>query len=906
VQVPSRTKKRSRRPSLPFRHLPDAGNNSAIVRPSLLDRFTRAPKRSVFLLHAPAGFGKTYVLADCARRARRRGWAIAWLNLKRPERDVEILTRAIVDALKVARVAAALPGASAKKAERIARAQACAEELASAIGGQPKPVLLVLDDYAQAESEEVSAFLQTMFEQMPRNLTVALASRGPPRLALARLLLEGRLVRLDKTALAFTLAQTREFFASSLSGSDLATVQELTEGWPAALRMAELCRPAWRAAKGDLTNCTTFIELFTEYALAEVLGDVDERLADFLTAASIVETIEPTLADAIAGNDDGARLLATLVSNHSILHATDGKANTWRIPTLLQLALRGRLMCRGASYVHDVNFRAAAWYESQGRLVESTRHYVAAGKPDMAAMALERIGPMTIILKEGDEYIAALLDLLPSEQLAASPRLALCRLFLDYKRGFVTETRHQYEEISRRTAGFTVDREGGNDMELKTEAAFLDLAMQVYQRSSVGSTFLRSVEERLGSVERADVLALTIKLVLSMLFKLRGELDLAANALVEAEKMSAKLSSAWAMVWVRQHFGALALARGHLHDARHELQIGLKMWRTSFRANLPYRALTYILLAEIDYECNALAESQSKLDEALHSAEHIEGWHELYASLYETAAMLALHREGREQAHMLLSRAEGTQRIRGLLKNLLPAMRMRISVLSGDFERAREIAEKHRFAQVWADPDSLDELSWREWDLIGIALSQLAVQAGDLQHAGEILDRMYQAVRLSGRLRAQVRVDIMRADICRRREQHSSAVRYFTQAVETGATQGYLRTFLDEPDRVRPLLATLDAVSGETTAPHLAAFAARLGRALPRGTEQPRESELLSSREREVMHELSLGHSNKLIARKLGLSEPTVKFHVQNIFRKLDVRKRASAVAEAHRKGFLS
>lgn len=54
------------------------------------------------------------------------------------------------------------------------------------------------------------------------------------------------------------------------------------------------------------------------------------------------------------------------------------------------------------------------------------------------------------------------------------------------------------------------------------------------------------------------------------------------------------------------------------------------------------------------------------------------------------------------------------------------------------------------------------------------------------------------------------------------------------------------------------------------------------------------------------MRELSLGHSNKLIACKMGLSEPTVKFHVQNIFRKLDVRKRASAVAEAHRKGFLS
>ena len=63
---------------------------------------------------------------------------------------------------------------------------------------------------------------------------------------------------------------------------------------------------------------------------------------------------------------------------------------------------------------------------------------------------------------------------------------------------------------------------------------------------------------------------------------------------------------------------------------------------------------------------------------------------------------------------------------------------------------------------------------------------------------------------------------------------------------------------------------------------------------------------MLSEREHDVVRELSVGHSNKLIARKLGLAAPTVKFHVQNLFRKLGVRKRAAAVAEAHRRGWLT
>lgn len=862
------------------------------------------PKRSVLLLHAPAGFGKTYALAEHAKRARKRGCAVAWLNLTRSERDIESLSHSITEALKVAKVAAALPATPSSRVDAIATAQARAEAMAAAIGDQSKPVLLVLDDYEQAQSEPVRAFLQTLFEHIPMNLTVALASRAPPRLALARLLLERRLIRIDKAALAFSVAETREFFANSLSGTDLKNLHELTEGWPAALRMAELCRPVWRASKASLDNCTTFIELCAEYALTEVLADVAEPLTDFLTAAAVVDIIEPSLADAIAGNDGGAVLLSQLATSHSILYATDTRANAWRVPALLKLALHARLMRHGASYVGGINIRAATWYESQGRLIEATRHYVAAGKAETAAAALERIGPLTIILREGDEYLAALLRLLPGEQFATSPRLALSRLFLDYKQGFITEAGQQYREISRRTSGFTVDR-GGDSAQLKTEAAFIDLAMQVYQRSCISSESLRSMEEQLAPVERADVLTMTMKLVLSMLFKLRGEFQLTEQALIEAEKMSAKLSSGWAMVWVRQHFGALALARGLLHDARHELQIGLTMWRTSFRANLPYRALTYILLAEIDYECNSLAESQSKLDEALHSADHIEGWHELYASLYETASMLALHREGRDQAHMMLSHAEGTQRIRMLLENFLPAMRMRIAVLTGDFEQAREISGRHGLAQIWASSASLDSLSWREWDLIGISLCQLAVHEGNLAQASEILERMYRTVLYSGRLRARVRIDIMRADIHRRCGQHGDAARSFIQAVETGAAQGYLRTFLDEPDRVGPLLALLTSAHAGKVAPHVAAFATRLARALPKETGQSPETELLSSREREVMHELSLGHSNKLIARKLGLSEPTVKFHVQNIFRKLDVRKRASAVAEAHRKGLL-
>lgn len=910
--MPSHRKKRDTREPLPFKFKPALDPHSPIPRPALMERLLRAHERSVLLFQAPAGFGKTYALAEWARQARRKDRAIAWINLRPTERDVASLLRVIAEALKLARVAVMPRVTPAREPHRATKIQEWGERLMTCIAQQSKSVLLILDDFSQAESEEVNTFMQLLFEQMPRNLKLAIASRGPTQLAVARLLLQGRLERIDKTALAFSPKETRTFFGGALSPAELKAAHEATEGWPAALRTIEVCLPAWRAARRDLDSVTTFHKLFGEYAFTDVLAGIDERLVNVLMITSIVDAIEPALANAITGDSDSdsdsdsAQLLSSIASRHSILQLTDVGRTTWRMPSLLRTALRRRLETQGAQYVDTLNSRAVAWYESEGRLLDAIRHAIRAGNIEAAAATLENAGPINLVLREGDERIAAILRLIPDDRVTASPRLALCRVFMNYKQGFIAEARHQYEDISRRTAGFTVDREGGDNARLATETVYVDLTMQLYERSSASSQFLQSLEQRLAAVMLTDMrLSLAMQIVVGLFFTLRGDLDLAANALEEAEKISARLASSWMMIWLRHHFGALALARGQLHDARYQLHLGLKTWRREFRHDVSYRALTYILLAEIDYEFNSLTEAQSKIDEALYSVEHVDGWYAPYASLYETASMLALHSDGPERAQALLRRAEGIQRVCHVLKHFLPAMRMHIAVLAEDSALAQEIADKHGLVQLWSSQASHDELSWRDWELIGFSLCRLAVQTDHLQQAIEMLDRMYQVARSSGRLRSQTRVHLLRADVCRRRGEHRSTMQYFTQALEIGAAQGYVRIFLDDPERLRALLPLLSTTRGETPPRHLLAFATRIGSALPGGAEQPKESELFSSREQEVIRELSLGHSNKLIARKLDLSEATVKFHLQKIFRKLGVRHRTSAVAKAHRRGLL-
>jgi DNA-binding CsgD family transcriptional regulator len=151
-------------------------------------------------------------------------------------------------------------------------------------------------------------------------------------------------------------------------------------------------------------------------------------------------------------------------------------------------------------------------------------------------------------------------------------------------------------------------------------------------------------------------------------------------------------------------------------------------------------------------------------------------------------------------------------------------------------------------------------------------------------------------------------VSVLRAVIADRESGKEQALVHMLHALELGHVQGYRRVFLDEGDLVRPSLLLVRSSEPGIVPTHLAIYAESLCKALERNSKDCPDdgASPLSEREHEVLRGLSEGKSNKLIARKLDLSAATVNFHVRNVFRKLSVRKRASAVAKARRRGLLS
>ena len=211
------------------------------ARPEVVAQLDQAGPDQVVAVVAPAGHGKTLLLAEWVRGD--QGPPTAWVSVDRDD-DPPRLWSAVLTAL------AALPGVPTDSAlHRLGQVRAdpvggdLVDDLAEAIDELDAPVRLVLDDVHDLPDPGPLRDIARLIRRRPRNLQLVLASRADPPLGLPRLRLEGRLVELRADRLRFSLADTAELLRSAgldLPPEQVARLYERTEGWVAGVRLAAI------------------------------------------------------------------------------------------------------------------------------------------------------------------------------------------------------------------------------------------------------------------------------------------------------------------------------------------------------------------------------------------------------------------------------------------------------------------------------------------------------------------------------------------------------------------------------------------------------------------------------------------------------------------------------------------
>jgi LuxR family maltose regulon positive regulatory protein len=844
----------------------------------------------VTLVSAPAGFGKTTLLTE---------WLAsypaptAWVSLDARDSDPSAFWAYVVAAAE-----RAAPGVGEAASDALRAAPGSLEQVVTALlndlAGLDCDLALVLDDYHVIESIEVHESMRFLVDNLPNQVHLVVASRADPPWALAALRARGDLLELRAADLRFTSDETAAYLNDSAGlGLDEADVDALggrTEGWIAALQLAALSLQGRDDPSAFIAGFAGDDRFVVDYLVDEVLDRQPPDIRRFLLDTSILARLSGPLCAAVTGRPDAKATLEGIERSNLFLVGLDDRRQWFRYHHLFGDVLRARLGDEDPEHVAELHRRASDWFETEGDLPNAVRHALAAEDFERAADLVE-IGLPALRLSRQDATQRVWLDALPRSVLANRPMLLHGLVGAHLVVGDMRGVESLLDEIDR-----LLEHPPAAGLVVHDHAEFGRLpARNAMHRA--GLALLRGdIDAAIRHGERASALAEpgdhTGRGAAAALVGLArwtvGDLD-AARSGYEAARAAFGDAEMWAdTLGVSLGLADMQFALGRLGDAERTLKAGLDVAAT--HGPLRGTADMHIGLAEVHLERNELdaaAEhlaASHELGEAMGLGQHAYRWRVVDARLRSIAGdhAAALRILGEAEQH---EDTDFSPKVRPVAATMA-----RARMASGDLVGAGRWAEARRL-----DPGD-DAEYLREYEHLTFA--RLLVATGRADEAIPLLERLAAAAESGHRTGSAIEALALGALAHHSRGNTTSFLSRLETALRRAAVERFVRVFLDSGPAMIPLLES--AVRHDRAAPEATALlmSARTRSAPAQALVDP-----LTAKELDVLRLLRTELTGPEIAAELIVSINTVRTHTKNIFTKLGVTNRRSAVRRADELG---
>jgi LuxR family maltose regulon positive regulatory protein len=352
-----------------------------VARTALVQRLVAAHAVPIISIVAPAGYGKTTLLAQWAQR---RGAPVAWISCDDGDNDRAVLLTSLAAA--VARVAPI--DTSVFRMLASGGALTVVARFMAAISATESPVALALD-HAEAITEPDC--LDTLAEfalRLPSGWQLAVASRHSLPLPVARLRAHGRLLEVGANDLAMSPAEAGSLLEGAglqLPEAGVAELVERTEGWPTGLYLAARAIRAGTPQRETGFASTGDDRHLRGYLRSELLDRASPAELSFLIRTSVLDRMCGPLCDAVLGRSGSARVLERLERQNLLVVPLDRRREWYRYHQLFQQLLRSELGRREPELIRGLHSRAAFWFEASGMPEAAVGHAQAGGDTDQVA-----------------------------------------------------------------------------------------------------------------------------------------------------------------------------------------------------------------------------------------------------------------------------------------------------------------------------------------------------------------------------------------------------------------------------------------------------------------------------------------------------------------------------------------
>ena len=281
---------------------------------------------SVLLVEAPAGYGKTSLIAQWRLDWLQGGAAVGWLNLDAGDRPITVVSGIALGLRRS--MGRANFGADAIDAVRRGAGTASAlTSLLAEITEASCPMVLVLDNGERIGDAEAVDVIDYLLHNLPPNLRVVVGTRPPARTQTLDLLGQGLLRRVTAADLCFDVPEAIHLLTVRFGGridADLcARMHGITGGWPLGLQLAAAALERAADPLRAIEEFSRSRDDATQHLFESVVASLPNGLGDFLTRCSLLDSLHPSLCEAVTGDDDAALSLQRLVVETPLVSATE-------------------------------------------------------------------------------------------------------------------------------------------------------------------------------------------------------------------------------------------------------------------------------------------------------------------------------------------------------------------------------------------------------------------------------------------------------------------------------------------------------------------------------------------------------------------------------------------------------
>lgn len=911
-----------------------------VPRPQLLEKIKQGSKKTLTLISAPAGYGKTTLLAEWIHFLQEEEtpapWAICWFSLdegdNEPMRFLTYLTAALekVD-LEISTATQEIIRSSDTLYPKTPLAM-----LLNDLQELTQAVLLVLDDYQFINNPAIHDGIMFLLEHLPENVHVVMATRSDPPIPLSRLRARGQLSEIRAEDLRFNPLEATRFlnqvFGLDLSQEQVTKLENRTEGWIAGLQLAGV------SMQGRV-DIPQFIEAFSgshrfimDYLAEEALSRQPSEIQSFLLQTSILERLNDSLCDyvlsinstgqppepqnptafPVRSNEQKIRL-ATLENLGLFIVPQDDERIWYRYHHLFADLLRTRLESTSPGLVTELHRRASKWFEKHGDVEGSIIHSLAAEDWDSANRLIDLHLP--IYLENGQmTTIFKWLEQFPKEELFKRPKLCIRVAEMYSQAGMIDQIDpllDKAEEMVSSSRNQGESKVGSPEINLSAEEVVLIQSMAPILRGlkAVCSGHpQRAMEICQAALENVPDMSLKELAVLYWVQgwaqRSLGNLNLAMDLLIKGTEYARASGAILRDIWT--DLGMVTRLAGKLPQSIDILENSLQAAIDRGVPNQGNLSRDESFLSFLYYEQNHLVQAFTYAKRAL---AHTQWWpsHNIIATVNVSLAQIMLARNDLNGSLNALQKAEEERKNRLMtpfVHSLVEVAWVQVWLKQGDWDLLDHWERKQvsvlESRSVSDDP--IDEyLELRLIMLVRLWIEKTKLDKKEQRYDTclSLLEQLEINSCRSGRGNSLAVVLLYRAIIRFHEDKRNEAFRELDKCFRLAEPGKYMRIFLDAGESSRALIHAYLQQSIVIHKKYALTILKEFRNSQPAEKQKESLPETLTSRELDILLLLAEGCSNSEMAERLVLSEGTIKFHIHNILGKLNVTSRTQAIVKA-------